>query len=509
MADANANSAVETVYTLIPEPGIKRDGTNLDADNCSDGQWVRFQRGRAKKIGGFRRITSGLANTCNKVITWSSLGLTSIFAMSTSKIQSVQVDANLVGSGVYDRTPAGFATATTNQWSADTQYDDAVGSQNTIIVAHCAQTLANIDDTTTSKPYWALADGSTLFQSITDAPAVSGGIFCLPPYTCAFGSNGDFHWSDINLPQTWEGSTVPGDAGGDRITGSKIVKGLPLNAGRLAGLLWSLDSVLRMDYVGGQAIWSFSTITTKSSVLSSNSIVEYDGMYYWIGMDRFLYFDSAVHELPNDMNRNWFFDNLNYAQRQKVWAEKNTRFGEIWWHFPYGDSTVCNQVIIFNVREKSWYDTSLTRSAGMYSALLRYPVMANETGELYQHEFGWDAIVGDAQDAIQSYYTTQNFGLPTGGVGTAQQGPTNWSRLTRVEPDHLQEGNLTMTVLTQEFAQSPVVESDAHNIAPDTERVDLRVQGRHLQLKFSSQSVGGHFEAGRVIIHTELGDVRN
>lgn len=501
--------SMQMVYTLTPEPGIKRDGTTLDAENCSDGQWVRFQRGRAKKMGGFRRIVDGLADNCNKVMVWANLGLTSILSMSSSKIQSVQVDDNLVGSAVADRTPAAFATNTANLWSADTQYDDAVGSQNTIIIAHCSQSLNNIDDTTTSKPYWALADGVTAFQAITDAPSVSGGVFCLPPYTCAYGSDGDFHWSDINQPQVWSGSTAPGDAGNDRITGAKLVKGMPLQAGRPAALLWSLDSVLRMDYVGGASIFQFSHISTKSSILSQNSVIEYDGRFFWIGIDRFLYFDTTVNELPNNMNLNWFFDNLNYQYRQKVWAMKNTKFGEIWWFFPSGDSTECDKAVIFNVREKTWYDCTLARGAGVYSSLLRYPVMATVDGELYQHEYGYDSVVGDAQTPIKSYFTTQNFGFPTGGVGTAPQGPTNWTRLTRVEPDFLQEQTLTLSVLSQEFARSSVSTAGTFQFSSTDERIDMRVQARHIQLKWESDILGGHYEAGRILVHTELGDVRN
>jgi hypothetical protein len=264
-----------------------------------------------------------------------------------------------------------------------------------------------------------------------------------------------------------------------------------------------------MDYVGGAQLFSFSTITTKSSVLSQNSIIEYDNMFFWIGMDRFLYFDSTVNELPNQMNLNWFFNNLNYTYRQKVWAMKNTKFGEIWWFFPFGDSTECNHAIIFNIREKTWYDCSLTRAAGMYSALLRFPVAATTTGELYQHEYGYDAIVGDAVLPIQSYFTTQNFGYPTGGVGTSQQGMTNWTRLTRVEPDFLQTGTLNLSVLSQEFARSPIITAHTQSFSDTAERLDMRVHARHIQLKWESNETGGYYEAGRVIVHTELGDVRN
>jgi hypothetical protein len=87
-------------------------------------------------------------------------------------------------------------------------------------------------------------------------------------------------------------------------------------------------------------------------------------------------------DMTNDMNQNYFFDNLNYAQRQKVWGTKVTRFGEIWWFYPRGDSTECNDAIIYNVREKTWYDAGssvgATRTAGYFSQIFTYPVMAGE-----------------------------------------------------------------------------------------------------------------------------------
>jgi hypothetical protein len=42
---------------------------------------------------------------------------------------------------------------------------------------------------------------------------------------------------------------------------------------------------------------------------------------------------------------------LLHNQRQKVWATKVPRFGEIWWFYPKGDSEECNDAIIYNIRE--------------------------------------------------------------------------------------------------------------------------------------------------------------
>jgi hypothetical protein len=157
-------------------------------------------------------------------------------------------------------------------------------------------------------------------------------------------------------------------------------------------LFWSLDSLIRVSYapqslgVAGtgnwapSTYWRYDTISTQSSILSSQSIIEYDGIYYWAGVDRFLLYNGVVKEIPNSMNQNYFFDNLNYAQRQKVWATKVPRFGEIWWFYPHGDSEECNNCIIYNVRENTWYDGGFSpgaaRSAGYFSQVFRFPVNA-------------------------------------------------------------------------------------------------------------------------------------
>ncbi len=48
------------VVQIRSQPGIKRDGTKFEGDNYVDGQWVRFQRGLPRKIGGYRAISKYL-----------------------------------------------------------------------------------------------------------------------------------------------------------------------------------------------------------------------------------------------------------------------------------------------------------------------------------------------------------------------------------------------------------------------------------------------------------------
>lgn len=576
---------IKQLVVLASAPGIKRDGTDLDGNNYSDGQWVRFQRGRPKKIGGYNRVTDTLRGPIHGILTWSKTTLNNLFSFHTYGIQMVQVDSNGTGSYGIDRTPTSGFTANDNiLWSFDTMYDSAAGSEKTLVLALPASLLNDQDEQTERPLFVGDAVGTGVFTDVSasDVNAVaSGGVFVTPPYAVLYGNNGKVTWSNANEPQ----NHTTGDAGTARVTGAKIIKGASLRSGSgPAGLLWSLDSVVRMDWIGGNQVFKFSTLSRNSSILSANSVVEYDGTYYWIGRDRFLVSNGGeVKELPNDMNLNWFFDGLNKNYRGKVWGMKIPRYGEIWWFYPRGEATECSHAVIFNVRENTWYDIELARSAGYHQVAFDYPVMAgyevdqrrllvlsgitgaiaiddilsgdtstarctvklidsanhtallttdqefidgetltneSQTGaatlvdggalySLFTHERGWDAV-GDEVGAIKSWFTTSNIGLPTGGVGQSDGQTLNrWSRLVRVEPDVIQEGEMTMEVIGKEFANSPEVVSELFTFDSTTAKIDTRIQQRHLQLKFTSNTSGGKYELGKVLLHIEPGDIRS
>ena len=212
--------------------------------------------------------------------------------------------------------------------------------------------------------------------------AVSGGVVSLHPYVFVYGNNGLIRNCAAGNAQDW----VSTDANEVNVATGKIVQGLPVRGGSNApsGLFWSLDSLVRVSYIGGSGtppqFWRYDIITSQSSILSSQSAIEYDGVYYWCGVDRFLLYNGTVKEIPNNFNQNYFFDNLNYSQRQKVWATKVPRFGEVWWFYPRGNATECTDAIIYNTREGVWYDAGealgARRSAGYFSQVFARPVAA-------------------------------------------------------------------------------------------------------------------------------------
>ena len=529
------------VFALDTKAGIQRDGTLFDKEFYVDGRWVRFQRARPRKMGGYREITANLAGLSRGIFVVVRSALNNIYSGYSDGLQVVGVNNNGVGSGISDFTFSGsiaslsnliggtgynngtytgvvltssgigsaatgtvvvaggivttvtltsggmryvpkevlsvtgigagsgfsirvgtinspFTANTNNNWSFDT-FTDYNGSGDNLILAHASQDLSDIANETNTpllagtigtsvmwqvgifsatatitnaSPTVTLASSDvkiaagqlvtgpgipagtrvlsiitttlTLDQNATatntNVPIVfnneiecSGGVVALHPYVFIYGNDGLIRNCSAANIDDW----VSADANETNVATGKIVHGFPVRGGSNSpsGLFWSLDSIIRVSFapqslgIAGTAnfsaptFWRYDIITSQSSFMSSAGVIEYDGIFYWCGTDRFLLYNGVTKEIPNPFNQNYFFDNLNYTQRQKVFASKVPRFGEIWWFYPRGDSTECNDAVIFNTREQVWYDAGLAsgaqRSAGYFSQVFRFPVNGGTT----------------------------------------------------------------------------------------------------------------------------------
>ena len=523
------------VFALDTKPGIQRDGTVFDKEFYNDGRWVRFQRGRPRKMGGYREIVNDLAGPSRGMYLNPQQNFNNVFSGYSGGLQLLPISSTGTGSGITDMTLSNFTANANNLWQFDTFYDVS-GSGNNLLLAHPGQNLTLIDNnvntpvlggditgtsmaalgvftdsvylnatttmylsttnlligagqtitgtgipssttvvsanlrvpvlnavavtgiagqcscTSTTGLYvgqtvavsgtltgtaTGITSGVTYFIIATNYAttftlsassggaaivttagtttglvftmgqiqdvvisnaattsgastitfdnnvSVSGGVVTLHPYVFVYGNDGLIRNSGAGNVQDW----VSADANEVSVATGKIVQGLPVRGGSNApsGLFWSLDSLIRVSYIGGAGTppqyWRYDLISSQSSILSGQSVIEYDGIYYWCGVDRFLLYNGVVKEIPNTMNQNYFFDNLNYAQREKVWVSKVPRFGEIWWFYPRGSATECTDAIVYNVRENTWYDAGQAlgaqRSAGYFSQVFPYPISAD------------------------------------------------------------------------------------------------------------------------------------
>ena len=477
----------QKVFALDTKPGVQRDGTIFDKQFYNDGRWVRFQRGRPRKMGGYRVISDQLTGPSRGIWVNAQNAFNYIFSGYNNGLQVLTIDDNGIGAGINNFTLSNFTASNLNLWQFDGFYDVA-GAGVQSLLAHPGQNLASVDNDFNTPILIGDINGTTMSQigTFTDTitatgtavvtiaasnpligagqtvtgtgipanttvvsvsttnvtlsnsvPAgvivatfnnnisVSGGVVSLHPYVFVYGNNGLIQNCSAGNAQDW----VSADANAVNVATGKIVQGLPVRGGSNApsGLFWSLDSLVRVSYIGGAGsppqYWRYDIISSQSSILSSQSAIEYDGVYYWCGVDRFLMYNGVVKEIPNNMNQNYFFDNLNYSQRQKVWASKVPRFGEVWWFYPKGDATECTDAIVYNTRENTWYDAGealgARRSAGYFSQVFHYPVQANwqtsPSATVFTASF--NTVSGSQFLYLDTYNTQVVLGLIISGSG--------------------------------------------------------------------------------------------
>ena len=477
----------QKVFALDTKAGVQRDGTVFDKQFYNDGRWVRFQRGRPRKMGGYRVISDQLTGPSRGIWVNAQNAFNYIFSGYNNGLQVLTIDDNGVGAGINNFTLSNFTASDLNLWQFDGFYDVA-GAGVQSLLAHPGHNLASVDNdfntpvligdingltmsqigtftdtiTSTGTAVVTIAASNPLIgagQTVTGTsipanttvvsvstttvtlsnvvPAgviaatfnnnisVSGGVVSLHPYVFVYGNNGLIQNCSAGNAQDW----VSADANAVNVATGKIVQGLPVRGGSNApsGLFWSLDSLIRVSYIGGAGTppqyWRYDIISSQSSILSSQSAIEYDGVYYWCGVDRFLMYNGVVKEIPNSMNQNYFFDNLNYSQRQKVWVSKVPRFGEVWWFYPRGDATECTDAIVYNTRENTWYDAGQAlgarRSAGYFSQVFSFPVQANWETSPAETVFtaSFNTVNGSQFLYLDTYNTQVVLGLIISGSG--------------------------------------------------------------------------------------------
>ncbi len=600
---------------LRSQPGIKRDGTKFEGDFYVDGQWVRWQRGLPRKVGGYRSISkylteisrgfssftqqlmqychSGGATTLERFTIDSSknasvisdrtpvavaaTGTVTLTGGASGSVDSITVDGvellsgsvpfntNLsttasdvatdintgTGSHGYTATalgavvtiaanasagdtPNGYAvvaTATTitvaetdmvggsyaltgstaNRWMFQTMYDSSTTANE--LIAHVAPNGQCICNDVGGQIFYGDVLGTAPLKSI-QLPAganATGGIVALHPYLFYYGTAGIVGWSVAGTPTDLSGT----GSGIARVWGQKIVKGMPLRAGSgsaPAGLFWAYDAVIRATFTGGPTVFQFDVIATDTSILSADSVVDYDGVFYWAGVDRFLMFNGVVRDVPNAMNINYFLDGLNPQQHSKVFAFKVPRYGEIWWCYPRGDATECTHAVIYNVRENTWYDTALPasgRASGVYNNGFAAPILTDAVPttsgyRTWVHEQGVDEIDGTLAAPIQSYFETAD-------LSSLAQGQDGYLRISTIEPDFVQSGPMTVQITGRANARAPEVVSSQFTFPESAQQpyeqiVVLKEQRRELRVRFESNALYGDYQAGQIIGHIDPGD---
>lgn len=484
---------------MKPEPGIQRDGTTVDCTQYTDGTWVRFYKGRAKKIGGYTLISLGNTEIPRELFSYDSINSIQLFIGRPSSLKTFNVLSNLTTTASNDITPVGFVANANNLWSMTTVSNIVADVPTTYLVATACPNGTDISNTVAGQVYYGDITATTpLVPSSTIK--TTGGVLNLGSFILIYGSDGLVIWNDgVDITNFPVDNFL-------QFGSSKFIYGAPVRTGIVAtGLLWSLDGVVNIGLNPnnpGQFECSYaSTITT---ILSPNCVVPYEPLFFWIGINTFYVYNGAVSEVENNTNKLWFFENLNQNAKEKVYGFVNKEYHEVCWLFPYGDSMENNWMLIYNMQTQTWYDTdNINRSCAVSSSSqFKYPIMASSAPEvfnsvntypLWAHEVGVDRVDPLRTTAIVSSFTTNK-------IWIIDQNPQAQVLTFDVFiPDVKQTGSMFFTTNTQGYPNSPEVISDIFSFDPTTEFITIRQKGSITNFTFTSNVIGGDYLFGKTM----------
>ena len=529
---------------LLYKAGILRDGTTFQDEYCIDGQWIRFVGGKIKKMKGQRELINSPQNikylnalfANNATYLFYATGNTVNRLNLNLTTDTLSNDIELLNNGVN----VGLVTWTSVVFIRDLQpciaFLRTLNANN--MLANYAGTLSwkllNNDEVLVAAPMGAKAN------------LISGGILFSSPCLYLYGNNGTILRSRTNDPLNFE----DGDSAIYTISSDKLIFGASVRGGSNAPsfLFWTATSVIYLTNVAdGRDVdipvdFQKEVITNNSSLMSSRSIVQYDSLFFWLGTDRIFVYNGIVDSIPNTINLEHFFDNVDLGKRQLIFGYKIARYGEVRWAYPEYDNRNnpnigCTRELVYNVRENSWYDTAIQRdcvtvyegTGDIFSygdACVNYPYnYANRYTRIWRQEVGVAEIRGGGNVPINtipipSFFTTPFYGFVTFNPAKNGNAIEKYIVLDQIEPDfpvslpykRSEYDTLEITVNYQKYAGTSITRTTPiiFNLAnlpnegePNLGKIDFRVQGRFMNITFSCAYP---YDVGTVLLNFKEGD---
>jgi hypothetical protein len=331
-------------------------------------------------------------------------------------------------------------------------------------------------------------------------------------FTIAFGCN-DYgstdldplliRWSDQENYALWSPSAT-NQAGSYRLsTGSSIVAHQQT---RQEILVWTDAAVYSMQYLGDPSVWGFQILGENISIAGPNATATAANVVYWLGYDKFYMYSGRVETLYCPL-RQYIFGDINLQQQYQFFASTNEGFNEIWWFYCSANSDAIDRYVIYNHLEKNWSYGNLARTAWLDTPLRESPTAAGYNGQLIYHEDGVDDGTTNPPTPITSFCQSADINIGDGH---------NYGFAWRMIPDVTFDGStvnnpaVTLTLKPRQnpgsnysAAATPTVTSTQNYQAQRnyvvqqfTEIVYVRVRGRQMAFRISSDGLGVQWQLG-------------
>jgi hypothetical protein len=326
-------------------------------------------------------------------------------------------------------------------------------------------------------------------------------------------------WSDQESFATWF-PAVTNQAGSYRLShGSQIITAMQT---RQEILVLTDSAIYSMQYLGPPYVWSFQIMGDNISIAGPNAIATANNITYWMGTDKFYMYSGRVQTLPSTL-REYVYNDINLDQSYQFMAGTNEGYNEVWWQYCSSGSNVIDRYVIYNHLDDVWYYGDWVnytgtayqgRTAWLDSALRAYPMAAtygvaggNTNTLLVYHENGVDDGTVNPAVPIVAQVTSSDFDIGDGH---------NFGFVWRLIPDLTFDGSTVnqpiamFTVLPRANSGAPygnannpdVVSAQNYQnqrnyaVQQFTQQVYVRIRGRQMAFKVSSDELGVQWQLG-------------
>lgn len=277
----------------------------------------------------------------NVVAAKSAAGGTSIFAASTSKLFKMN-GTTLTFSDV------SATTYSTVERFRFTQFG------NRLIAASESNTLQGYD----------LNSSVTFADLAVDAPKAKYVTVVRDFVVTGFQTSYPFRvqWSGINNETTWAASGTT-QADFQDIPDGGAIQGV---TGGEFGIILLERSIVRMSYVGTPLIFQFDNISRNLGCYEPNSVIQYQGITYFLGDDGFYACNGQqIEPIGSEKVNRYFFTSLKEADITNMSAAVDPTKSLVIWGYPSIDATY--RVLIYHVPTKRWSyaETTVDRIASV------------------------------------------------------------------------------------------------------------------------------------------------
>ena len=310
-------------------------------------------------------------------------------------------------------------------------------------------------------------------------------------------------WSDQEDYTQWT-PAVTNQAGSYTLShGSQIITAMQA---RQEILVWTDAAIYSMQYLGAPYVWGFQILGDNLSIASPNVAVTANNITYWMGVDKFYMYSGRVETLPCTL-RSYVYNDINMSQSFQFFAGTNEGFNEVWWYYCSANSTTIDKYVVYNYLERVWYYGTLARTAWLDSPLRVEPMATTYANQLLYHEVGVDDGTTNPPSPITCFVQSADFDIGDGH---------NFGFVWRLIPDVTFDGStvnaptLDFTVRPRQFpgsnygnSNNPEVISSisyagqrTYNVQQFTEQVYVRIRGRQMAFKVSSDTLGTAWQLG-------------